>query len=212
MAQQMTAKGHHRRQKLIQSAASLLSSGGPRAVTMRAAARLADLSPSSTVYYFDDREELLAEAAKLNIRAWAHIAEAIADEAENHHPETGTDEVIEYLIRAMISRPAPLLGHYLELISAGDNETISTAYRAGRGRLDNAISRILAVAKIPYPAELVIAVIDGGIVTALSEGRDPHATVETLLRQLISLPAYEPGPDSIGPAPPHSTEEESTKR
>ena len=44
---------------------------------------MADLSPSSTVYYFDDHEELLAEAAKLNIRAWAHIAETIADEAEN---------------------------------------------------------------------------------------------------------------------------------
>ncbi len=42
---------------------------------------MADLSPSSTVYYFDDHEELLAEAAKLNIRAWAHIAETIADEA-----------------------------------------------------------------------------------------------------------------------------------
>lgn len=60
-----------------------MNSGGPSAVTMRAAARMADLSPSSTVYYFDDHEELLAEAAKLNIRAWAHIAETIADEAEN---------------------------------------------------------------------------------------------------------------------------------
>ena len=33
-------------------------------------------------------------------------------------------------------------------------------------------------------------IIDGGIVTALSEGRDPHATVEVLLRQLISLPTH----------------------
>ena len=132
----------------------MLNSGGPSAVTMRAAARMADLSPSSTVYYFDDHEELLAEAAKLNIRAWAHIAETIADEAENHRPKTGVDDVIEYLIRAMITRPAPLLGHYLELISAGDNETISNAYHAGRGRLNNAISRILAVANLPYPAEL----------------------------------------------------------
>ena len=168
----------------------MLNSGGPSAVTMRAAARMADLSPSSTVYYFNDHEELLAEAAKLNIRAWAHIAETIADEAENHRLKTGVDDVIEYLIRAMITRPAPLLGHYLELISAGDNETISNAYHAGRGRLNNAISRILAVANLPYPAELVIAVIDGGIVTALSEGRDPHATVEVLLRQLISLPTH----------------------
>lgn len=112
---------------------------------------MADLSPSSTVYYFDDHEELLAEAAKLNIRAWAHIAETIADEAENHRLKTGVDDVIEYLIRAMITRPAPLLGHYLELISAGDNETISNAYHAGRGRLNNAISRILAVAP-PLPS------------------------------------------------------------
>ena len=56
---------------------------------------MADLSPSSTVYYFDDHEELLAEAAKLNIRAWAHIAETIADEAENHRLKTGVDDVIE---------------------------------------------------------------------------------------------------------------------
>ena len=176
-----------------------MNSGGPSAVTMRAAARMADLSPSSTVYYFNDHEELLAEAAKLNIRAWAHIAETIADEAENHRPKTGVDDVIEYLIRAMITRPAPLLGHYLELISAGDNETISNAYHAGRGRLNNAISRILAVANLPYPAELVIAVIDGGIVTALSEGRDTPCN-----RRSPSSPADQPAdtqsPDVTSPA------------
>uniref|UniRef100_UPI000AC9B879 hypothetical protein n=1 Tax=Treponema endosymbiont of Eucomonympha sp. TaxID=1580831 RepID=UPI000AC9B879 len=106
------------------------------------------------MYYFDDHEELLAEAAKLNIRAWAHIAETIADESENHRLKTGVDDVIEYLSRAMITRPAPLLGHYLELISVGDNETIANAYHAGRGRLNNAISTIPHASNLPSPAEL----------------------------------------------------------
>lgn len=178
-----TAKGRQRRQELVEAAAGLLSTSGPAAVTMRAVADRVGCSLSATVYYFEDRNQLLAEAGRHNISAWAGAAERVAEDAETHGGFGSAQELIEQLVRAMLSREAPLFGHYLQLLAAGESLPVSRAYFTGRDRLNRAVARILALADAPQSPELVIAVVDGAAVTALSEGQDVHATARRLLAE-----------------------------
>lgn len=181
-----TQKGRQRRQELVDAAAELLSTSGPSAVTMRAVAERVGCSLSATVYYFEDRNQLLAEAGRANISRWAGAAERVAEEAEMRGGFASSAELTDFLVRAMLARETPLFGHYLQLLAAGESAPVSRAYFTGRDRLNRAVARILAVAELPQSPELVIAVVDGAAVSALSEGQDVHATARALLTEEFS--------------------------
>ena len=175
-----TGKGQRRRLEIVEGAAELLLAQGPSAVTHRAVAQRVGCSLSATTYYFSGLDELLEEAGRVNIGRWASRAER----AESEPAPRTTREATALVLEATLPNDEELLGHYLQLVAAGGSPPVRRAYRTGRGRLNAAIERVLARIDSPWTPEMIIAVVDGACVSALSEGRDPRVLAEERLREL----------------------------
>jgi AcrR family transcriptional regulator len=181
-----TDRGERRRRELIEAAAEMLREGGPFRVSMRGVVKRTGASLSAATYYFSSADELLEEAGRVNIGLWAARAEKVAEEAESNPVPEGLETAVDLILRATLPADSPLLGHYSQLIAAGSSEPVARAYNTGRGRLNLAVGRVLKVLGLPQSAELVIGVVDGAAVTALSEGRDVRETARRLLLELLS--------------------------
>ena len=179
------ARGELRRTALVEAAAAIIREDGPTAVSHRAVARRVGCSLSATTYYFSGLDDLLAEAGKVNIRMWAHRAEQVADEVERLAKPEAADEVLNVILRACLPPTDSLENHYLQLLEAARTAPVARAYAAGRKRLDDALSRVLAHVGINTSPQLVVAVVDGAAVSALSENRDVRATARALLSQIV---------------------------
>lgn len=179
------SKGRERRRAIIEAAAEIIRDEGPGAVTHRAVAARAECSLSATTYYFSGLDELLAEAGKVNIKRWAERAEAVADAVERDGVPTRLSDAVDAILRACLPADTSLDNHYRQLLAAATAEPIAVSYHAGRRRLDHALGRVLRRIGCRIPPDLVIAVVDGAAVTAISEKRDVRRTAHHLVTQLI---------------------------
>ncbi|MDO5710582.1 MAG: TetR family transcriptional regulator [Micrococcales bacterium] len=179
-----TGKGEQRRRDITDAAAALLLESGPTAVSHRAVARRAGCSLSATTYYFKGLDDLLQAAGEHNIARWAQRAEQVAERVEAGPIPMARAETVRSILAATLPSDEALLGHYLTLLAAGGSPPVARAYRTGRARLNAAILRVLRRVGSPLSVELVIAVVDGAAVSALSEGRDVWTTAERALTQL----------------------------
>ena len=75
-----TARGQQRRQQIIGAAAEILRESGPASVSMRNVAKRGAASLSAMTYYFENADELLEEAGRVNIGLWANRAEKVAEQ------------------------------------------------------------------------------------------------------------------------------------
>jgi hypothetical protein len=81
---------------------------------------------------------------------------------------------------------AAVLAHYQLLLDAGRAPALAAALGEGRQRLDAVLADLFAA--LPCPAldpALVLAVLDGAVVTAVSEARPLRPTARTLLTTLL---------------------------
>ncbi|TRW42967.1 TetR/AcrR family transcriptional regulator [Georgenia yuyongxinii] len=184
-ARRATDRGGRRRTEIAEVAAAILREEGPAGVSHRTVARRVGCSLSLTTYYFESLDELLAEAGRINIGLWASRAEAVAEAAETEPAPTERDAITALVLRACLPEGSELLGHYLQLIAAGGAAPVSTSYRTGRDRLNGAVARVLRRVECTRPPELVIAVVDGAAVSALSEGRDVREDAGRLLGHIL---------------------------
>ncbi len=180
-----TAKGQRRRQEIVDGAAAILLEQGPGGVSHRAVADRVGCSLSATTYYFSGLDELLSEAGRVNIARWATRAERAAEAAEANPVPDSLSDRLEVILGATLPADEELLGHYLSLVAAGGSPPVRRAYRTGRDRLNAAVTRVLRRMDVPWSAEMVIAVVDGASVSALSEGRDLKETTRARLHELI---------------------------
>ena len=188
VAKRLTMKAQLTRSSLVVSAAAILRSEGPSAVTYRHVAEQAKAASSSVGYYFDSIEDLLREAAEFNMRLWAQRAEKAATEAEALSQDDARESLVEYLLRACLPEDfvvAP--AHYEQLIKAAQSSVVILAYRQGRDRLDAAINRILEHAGVVANPRLIVSVVDGAAVMGISEGYGVRETARSLLAELIEL-------------------------
>lgn len=190
MTENRTARGKQKRRELVEAAAEILRESGPASVSMRNVAKRGGASLSAMTYYFINSDELLEEAGRVNIALWAERAEKVAERAESGPPPEGREAAVNLMLTATLPSEAPLLGHYLQLVAAGSSAPVTRAYHTGRGRLNNAVARVLKVIGFELPAELLIAIVDGAAVTALSEGRDVHRTARHYLEELLAHDAF----------------------
>lgn len=160
---------------------------GPSAVSHRAVARRAGCSLSATTYYFKGLDDLLYQAGLVNIAIWASRAERVADKVESLEQLPSLSGRLDLVLQATLPPEGPYLGHYIQLISAGTVAPVEQAYRRGRQRLNTAVGRLLDRLGAVIEPDLVIAVVDGAAVTALSEGRDVHATAADLLGKITGF-------------------------
>ncbi len=63
---------------------------------------------------------------------------------------------------------------------------VTEAYRKGREALDAAVNRILVDAGVGLTPSVVVALVDGGAVKAISEGYEVREIVRTLLESAIN--------------------------
>lgn len=180
-----TTKGQRRRQEIVEGAAAILREQGPQGVSHRAVAQRVGCSLSATTYYFSGLDDLLSEAGRVNIARWASRAERVAESAESNPVPTGETGVIDTILAATLPTDEEMLGHYLQLVAAGESPPVRRAYRTGRDRLNAAVTRVLQTLGVPWSADLIIAVVDGACVSALSEGRDVRQTARHRLRALL---------------------------
>ncbi|WP_245637319.1 TetR/AcrR family transcriptional regulator [Actinomyces vulturis] len=179
-----TGRGIDRKQALVNAAAEIIRELGPAAVSHRAVAKRAACSLSATTYYFNGLDDLLYQAGQVNIGMWASRAEAVAERVEQLSALPDLPGRVELVLAATLPAEGPYFGHYAQLLSAGTSAPVGRAYRDGRLRLNSAVTRVLVAMDSPLNADMVIAIVDGAAVTALSEGRDVRATATDLLMNL----------------------------
>lgn len=180
-----SGRGNERKNAVIEAAAEILRESGPSAVTHRAVARRANSSLSATTYYFEGISDLLHQAARANMARWAARAERVAERAESLEHPISNEELVDLLLEASIPPDENLQAHYSQLISSGDSALVFSAYRTGRSRLNAAVARILGCRGITLNVDLIIGVVDGAAVSALTEGLDVHEAIRRLLLSLL---------------------------
>ena len=168
------------RTSLVLAAAALLRERGPEAVTYRKVAEWAGAASSSVGYYFDSVTELLYEAGCYNIELWIARAEKVAQAADAFSPEECRERVVD-LPDDTVSMPA----HYAQLIASAEAPVVTEAYRKGREALDAAVNRILVRAGVNLTPSVVVALVDGGAVKAISEGYDVREIARMLLETAL---------------------------
>ena len=175
---------------------------------------------SATTYYFDGLEDLLHQAGLVNIGMWASRAEQVADRVEAFKGVPSLSQRVRFILQATLPAHGSYFGHYLQLISASQASPVKQAYRQGRQRLNVALRRVLRQLDSPLEPEMVIAVVDGAAVTALSEGWNVKSTAAGLLTDLISLahgmpPFQGPGatvdPTAVNATPPGAANTSSNR-
>lgn len=167
----------------MEAAASLVLERGPAEVTHRRVAERAGASLSATTYYFRDLEELRGAGAGLIAELWAEQAEWAAERAEEGPLERG--ETLDLVCDALLPPPAGVRGHYEQLAGAGRGADVATAYRAARERIAAAVGAVLTAAGSGCRPEVALAVVDGAVLAALSEGGDPRAEARRLLALVL---------------------------
>ena len=77
--------------------------------------------------------------------------------------------------------------HYTSrTVVGGIYDALARSYASGRHRFDAAITEMLRALDVDEPPALVLAVVDGGAVAALSEGRPVRPYVAALLVRLFA--------------------------
>ncbi len=99
-----TPKGERRRQALVEAAAELLVEGGFDAVRHRAVAERAGLPLSSTTYYFDSLDELVAAAVEHHGRG--ELVRGAALLAALPTRPRGVDSLIDLVLDQLLGPPA----------------------------------------------------------------------------------------------------------
>lgn len=174
------------RTSLVLAAAALLREQGPKAVTYRKVAQWAGAASSSVGYYFDSVTQLLHEAGVYNMQLWAERAGRVAVAAEAMSTEECRKNVVPLLIQASLpDESVTLSAHYAQLIAAAESEVVTEAYQKSHVLLDAAIGRVLSHAGIVMPARMVVAVVDGAAVAAISEGYEVREFASNLLEEAI---------------------------
>lgn len=193
-----TAKGDLRRAQLARAAAELVRQEGPAALGHRAVAARAGLSLSATTYYYSGLDDLAAAAGAALVAEWVAHAESVrarvAGDGGSHDPAA---VVVEAVLPP--GDDAAVLAHYEQLLAAGRVPALAAALGAGRTRLDAVVAELLhdlGAGAPPGPgAALVLALVDGAVVSAVSEGRPVRATARDLLSTVLpGTPCPRTGP------------------
>lgn len=180
---------------MVRAAADIMLTEGPQGVTHRRVAAEADVPLAATTYYFDGITDLIAAAGALLAQGWGeHVASQVvtarlvAANGELEGPD-GARRRAEILADAILPSGdiTAVRGFYEHLVSAGRAPALAQAYADGRVNLDVALAELFDVLGLQDRSQVLVAVVDGAAVSALSEGRDPRELAITLIGQVLPL-------------------------
>jgi DNA-binding transcriptional regulator YbjK len=189
-----TPKGERRRQALAEAAAELLVEGGFDAVRHRAVAERASLPLSSTTYYFDSLDELIAAAVEHHGRG--ELVRGTAQLAALPARPRGVDAVIELMLDQLLGLPAGegdaelVLLRYERLVATFRRPYLRPLMRTLGAELRGLLLQVFARSGIEVDErrlEHLIALVDGAVVNALIEvDPDPRAAARRTLREFLA--------------------------
>lgn len=175
-----TSKGTQRRDQLAAAAADLVLREGPGALTHRRVAAAAGASLSATTYYFADLDELATAAGTLLARGWAaHAATVLAGLTDDPAARPGLDAVVDAVLPP--GDDDAVRAHYEHLLGSGRHQALAHAFAQGRAEVDAVVARVVHAVGLELPPAVAVALVDGAVVTALSEGRPVRPTAHDLL-------------------------------
>ncbi len=177
------AKGARRRDELARAAAALTLREGPGALTHRRVAAEAGASLSATTYYFTSLDDLAAAAGGALAAAWAAHARSVLDAAPPASVHDDPGQAARTLTDAVLppGDDEQVRSHYEHLLGAGRHAPLAEAFAAGRGVVDDVLTELVRRVGAPTSARVTTAVVDGAVVTALTERRPVRATARALL-------------------------------
>ena len=191
----LTAKGAERRAAVLAAGGSLFLESGTDGFTHRAVARRAGVPLSATTYYFDSLEDLLVESVVGLCTAWAGILEGAVDAVPRRLTRTA---LARALVDLTLLDPGPAssggageaaaVAFYQRCTEAGRHPGLRRAVR----RLNEAFEGVVAelvrrtgLAGTVRP-RLLVAVLDGAMIRALSEGEDPRVVAVADVRSFLA--------------------------
>lgn len=178
----------------MSAAAELLAEGGFDAVGHRAVARRAGLPLASTTYYFSSLDDLIARAVEhIAMIEVAQLRSRVgALSRRRRGPETIAEVLVDLLV-GDVSSPGlsdQLISRYERNIACTRlpalQETMRRSLRQRAEAVAEAIERSGRTVHIELVCTLICAV-DGCVVSALVEGRDPHAAALGTVVDLIDV-------------------------
>jgi DNA-binding transcriptional regulator YbjK len=194
MTAAVTPKGERRRYALVSAASELLAEGGFEAVRHRAVAQRAGLPLASTTYYFSSLDDLIARAVEhIGMIEVAQLRARVNSLSRRRRgPETSAEVLADLLVED-VSGPGladQLISRYERLIACTRlpalRETMRRNLRQRAEAVADAIERSGRSVHIELVRTLLCAV-DGSVVSALVEGRDPRAAAQQTVVELIEV-------------------------
>jgi DNA-binding transcriptional regulator YbjK len=194
MTAAVTPKGERRRYALVSAASELLAEGGFEAVRHRAVAQRAGLPLASTTYYFSSLDDLIARAVEhigmievAQLRARVHSLSR-----RRRGPETSAEVLVDLLVED-VSGPGladQLISRYERLIACTRLPALRETMRRNLRQRAEAVAEAIERSGRSVHIELVrtlLYAVDGSVVTALVEGRDPRTAAQQTVVELIEV-------------------------
>jgi len=178
------SRGAQRRDAIVRAAAELILSEGPAGVTHRTVAAQADVPLAATTYYFSGLDELVETAGRLLVERWtAHTREVVEREDVPADAAGKAERIVDAI--GPSGDDAAVRGFYEHLVAAGRSAALGRAYAETRNGLDDAVSELLAKLHLDISPQLIVAIVDGAALTALSEGRSVRPVALELTREVV---------------------------
>ena len=171
-----------------------MSEGGFEAVRHRSVARRAGLPLASTTYYFSSLDDLIARAVEhIGMIEVAQLRARVAALSRRRRGPETTAEVLVDLLVGDVSGPGlaeQLISRYERHIACTRlpalQESMRRSLRQRAEAVAEAVERSGRTVRIELVCTLICAV-DGSVVSALVEGRDPRASALGTVVDLIDV-------------------------
>jgi DNA-binding transcriptional regulator YbjK len=187
VAQQAT---QGRREQILEAALRVIGRSGREAVTHRAVAEEAGVPLGSTTYYFDSRDDLLAQALEhVASEAVDRYAKLAADLRTVKTPEELADGLLSELTGAAEDRTA-YIAEYELWLEAGRRPELREAAQSWCDAEQHAVAGAMESLGSRDPAtdaSLVVAAIDGLGERLLGREDDPAEAAKELRPELVRL-------------------------
>ncbi len=178
----------------MSAAAELLAEGGFEAVRHRAVAQRAGLPLASTTYYFSSLDDLIARAVEhiAMIEVAQLRARVNALSRRRRGPETTAEVLVDLLVGDLSDQTLveQLISRYERNIACTRltalRETMRRSLRQRADAVAEAIERSGRAVRIELICTLICAV-DGSVVSALVEGRDPRTSAMGTVIDIIDV-------------------------
>lgn len=165
-------RGQRKKAAIVHAAVAIALEQGFGAVRHRAVAQRAGVPLGSTTYYFNSLDDLLGAVATAIYDECLDRGAAIIEGAGSG-PLSSRDAAA-LLVQALLPSAdyAEILSYYEQLLGAARHPAVAAAWRQARPRVERLVSDVLLLAgRQEMDASLTLAVLDGAVVSALSEGR-----------------------------------------